>query len=161
MGSSAQQASATAIRRALIFYWTEAPDARILPLETTQPETPLKLASIAFAAVFVVIVSVAGAGYLAVRGIGAVAGTALTWLEPAVRSALPAAVAPAEIQQRLDRALEVVRDGQIDGEALRDTVLWLPGALLDGRLDQTEVEVLAGKLDRVIAAPATPPQAEG
>jgi len=124
----------------------------------------MKLAIIASALV-VVIVSVAGAGYLAVRGIGAVAETALTWLEPAVRSALPAEIAPAEIQQRLDRTLALVRDGQIDGGALRETVLWLPGALVDGQLDGAEIDILAGKLDRLIAAPAPAPaptpQAEG
>jgi hypothetical protein len=110
-------------------------------LKARPPKTPMKLAIIASALV-VVIVSVAGAGYLAVRGIGAVAGTALTWLEPAVRSALPAEIARAEIQQRLDRTLALVRDGQLDG---------------------AEIEILAGKLDRVIAAPAPAPtpQAEG
>ena len=110
-------------------------------LKARPPKTPMKLAIIASALV-VAIVSVAGAGYLAVRGIGAVAGTALTWLEPAVRSALPAEIARAEIQQRLDRTLALVRDGQLDG---------------------AEIEILAGTLDRVIAAPAPAPtpQAEG
>ena len=100
------------------------------------------------------LVSVAGAGYLAVRGIGAAAGHALAWLEPAVRSALPAELASAEIERRLDRALALVRDGRIDAAALRDTVLWLPGALIDGRLDAAEADVLARSLERVIAPPA-------
>lgn len=110
-------------------------------------------------AIVLVLVSVVGVGVLAVRGIGAAAGTALTWLEPVVRGALPSELATTEIEQRFDRVLALVRAGRIDGAALRDTVVWLPGALLDGQLDSAEVETLAGKLDRVIAAPASP-QAE-
>ena len=112
---------------------------------------------LAIASVLVfVIASIAGAGYLVVRGVSA-AGTALTWLEPVVRSSLPPGLTPERIQQRLDLALEQVREGRIDAPALRETVLWLPGALLDGKLDDAELSALAAKLDRVIA---TPPQAE-
>jgi len=119
----------------------------------------MKIAIAAAIILVLVLGSVVGAGVLAVRGIGAAAGTALTWLEPVVRSALPSELATAEIEQRFDRVLALVRAGNIDGAALRDTVAWLPGALLDGQLDSAEVETLAGKLDRVIAAP-TSPQAE-
>jgi hypothetical protein len=99
------------------------------------------------------LVTILGVGYFAVRGLSAAAGTAITWLEPLIESSLPAELAPAEIQERLDTALARVRDGHVDAQALRDTVLWLPGALLDGSLDAAEVEALAGKLDRIIAAP--------
>lgn len=109
--------------------------------------------AIAAALVFV-IVSIAGAGYLVVRGASSAAGSALAWLEPVVRNSLPPGLDPAEIEERLAVALALVREGRIDGAALRDTVLWLPGALLDGRLDDAEVEALAGKLDRLIASPA-------
>lgn len=112
----------------------------------------MKLAILSVIAV--AILFVAGAGYLAVRGAAAIAGTAFTWLEPVVRSSLPPELAPAEIKERLDTALAQIREGRIDGEALRDTVFWLPGALLDGRLDEAEVEALTSKLDRVIAKQA-------
>jgi glycerate kinase len=97
---------------------------------------------------------IAGTGYLVIRGAGAAAGTALTWLEPVVRSSLPTELDLAEIHERLDTALARMGEGRIDRAALRETVLWLPGALLDGMLDEAEIEALAGKLDRVIAAPA-------
>ena len=103
------------------------------------------------------LVSAVGAGYLAVRGIGAAAGYALTSIEPMVRQALPPELATALVQERLDRVLALVRDGRVDTTALRDTVLWLPGALFDGQLDAAEIDVLAGKLDRVIAAPVPAP----
>ena len=105
-------------------------------------------------ALFFVIASVAGTGYFVVRGAGHAAGVALAWLEPVVRTSLPPALDPAAIEARLGAALALVREGRIDAAALRDTVLWLPGALLDGRLDDAEVERLADELDRVIAAPA-------
>lgn len=100
------------------------------------------------------LVSIVGAGYLAVRGMGAAAGYALAWAEPLVRDALPPGLAPDRVKEQLDRAVALAREGRFDGGALRETVLWLPGALLDGQLDAAEIEMLAGKLDRVIAEPA-------
>jgi len=112
-----------------------------------------KIVIVSAIALSIALVTIVGAGVLAVRGLGAAAGTAITWLEPIIESSLPVGLAPAEIKERLDTALVRVRDGRVDPQALRDTVLWLPGALLDGRLDDAEVEALAGKLDRMIAAP--------
>jgi len=100
------------------------------------------------------LVSIVGAGYLAVRGIGAAAGYALSWAEPLVRDALPSGLAPERVQEQFQQAILLAQEGRIDGGALREIVLWLPGALLDGQLAAAEIEVLTGKLDRMIAEPA-------
>jgi hypothetical protein len=117
-----------------------------------QKEEAVKIAIVSV--LVLALVSIVGVGYLAVRGIGAAAGYALSWAEPLVRDALPPGLAPERVKEQLDRAVTLAQEGRIDGGALRETVLWLPGALLDGQLDAAEIEVLAGKLDRMIAEPA-------
>ena len=113
-------------------------------------------------ALVLIVVSVVSVGWLAVRGAGAAASLALEWARPAVAetlAALPAELAPADLEARLDRALAAIRDGRVDGSAMRETLAWLPTALLDGELDAGEIAVLGAKLDRLLggAAPAAPP----
>lgn len=96
---------------------------------------------------------IGGAGYLLIRGASAVAGTLLTWAAPAVEAALPPELAPAGMRERLDRVIALTTEGRIDASALNDTVLLLPGALLDGKLEPQEVEALSQALDRAIAPP--------
>ena len=103
--------------------------------------------------ILLAILVIGGSGYLLVRGASAVAGTVFTWVVPAVQAALPPELASAEMCERLDRVIALAGEGRIDASELRDTVLWLPGALLDGRLDPQEVEALSKALDRAIAPP--------
>lgn len=107
------------------------------------------------ASILLVVLVIGGTGYLLVRSASAVAGTLLSWAAPAVEAALPPELAPAEMRERLDRVIALAAEGRIDASALSDTVLLLPGALLDGRLDPQEVEALSQTLDRAIV-PAKP-----
>jgi len=71
------------------------------------------------------------------------------------RTALEAAVPPeasVAARARLDETIEALRDGRFDPAALGEVAWWLPGALVDGRLDTEERRILWEKLDRLAPA---------
>jgi hypothetical protein len=97
-----------------------------------------------------------GIGYFALRGIGSATGWALEQLRPVVTSAVGHSPETVQLQKRLGRAITLVREGRVDGAVVLETLVWLPGALLDGRLDASEVDTLGASLERVIG-PAVEP----
>jgi hypothetical protein len=71
-------------------------------------------------------------------------------VRPYVEEGLPVGISREALEQRLDAAAEAARNGRIDLEAARDTLRWLPGALLDGQLDAAETAALGAKLERIV-----------
>jgi len=120
----------------------------------------MKIAIAAALAFF--LVSSLALGWLVVQGAGAAASVALAWAKPAVTEAvasLPTHLTSGDLEGQLDRAVAALREGRVDGGAVRETLAWLPVALLDGELNADEIAQLATKLERLIGgvAPATPP----
>jgi hypothetical protein len=107
------------------------------------------------------LVSSLALGWLVVQGAGAAASMALAWARPAVTEAvasLPTELTPGELEGQVDRALAALREGRVDGGVVRETLAWLPAALLDGELNADEIAQLATQLERLIgAAPAGAP----
>jgi hypothetical protein len=115
----------------------------------------MKLVTAIGAALALLSVAVLGTGYLLVRGTASAATSALEWARPLIESALPPELAPGRIAEPLDRAIALARDGRLDPAALRETLIWLPAALLDGQLDAGEITALGARLERMIRpAPA-------
>lgn len=114
----------------------------------------MKAAIISFA-LFACVATI-GAGVLAVRGLASATAWALDATRPIVE-AVPIALAPGRLGERLDAAIVALRDGRVDGGAVRETLLWLPSALLDGQLDRDEVALLERNLDRILAVPGEAP----
>lgn len=109
----------------------------------------LVIATVAVVAALVV-AGVIGAGVLAVRGVASATAWALETARPMVEAA-PGMTG--QIAERVDGAVAALREGRVDPGAVREALVWLPGALLDGRLDAEEVALLERKLDRILAAP--------
>lgn len=114
----------------------------------------LALASIAIVSCLALV----AAGVLAVRGLASATAWALEVARPMVES-VPVALEPARLGERLDGAVAALRDGRVDGAAVRDTLVWLPAALLDGQLDRDEIATLERNLDRILAVPGEAPPA--
>jgi hypothetical protein len=114
---------------------------------------------------------------LGLGALGAAAWTVASWAAPVVASAvtaglgvaraqlphvLPATWTHADLHRLLDGAQQALREGHVDGAALRDLAWWLPLALLDGGLDAHEAVALHGRLTRVVSrAPPADPAAGG
>lgn len=78
-----------------------------------------------------------------------VAAPLLESARASVEASLPPELAPDEVRHHLDEAVVRLRDGRVDGAALRDAIAWLPGALLDGAFDEAESAILWEKLRRI------------
>jgi hypothetical protein len=76
----------------------------------------------------------------------------------ALESAVPRETRDAAAAQ-IDTTITALREGRFDAGVLRETVVWLPGALLDGTLDAAETQALWEKMDRL--TPEAPPPASG
>jgi hypothetical protein len=91
-------------------------------------------------------------GFVVWKGAALAAGGAAFALEQA-RTTLEQAAPPEareRARERVDAALSALRHGRFDAAALRETALWLPGALVDGHLDAEERELFWRKLERAI-----------
>jgi len=129
----------------------------------------MTLGKILLAGSLVSLLLIAGLGWLAVQSVSLVAGGVRTGIEivrPYVEESLPVGLSRDALERQLDAAAEAARNGRLDLGAARDTLWWLPGALLDGELDAAETATLASKLERIVTltpdrdaptpAPSTP-----
>jgi autotransporter translocation and assembly factor TamB len=103
---------------------------------------------------FFVLAAVAaiGIGWAVTSGGALLARTAASGLEMVraeVAASLPPGLDRQRIETEVDAAMQALREGQIDGAVLRETLAWLPGALLDGQLDKAETLALGEKLARI------------